>query len=78
MASFQLVYPLVRDASLLEYYVREVARADILVNGKPSAVDGAEPDFVIAFALPVESASVPPQDFLQATGVARHYAACGS
>ena len=50
---------------LLKDLVRGVTRFDVVIHGNVSIVYRAEPNFVIAFALPMEIAACVPQKFFK-------------
>jgi len=67
------------DPSLVEDGVGGVARLYVLVNDESAVRDRAEPDLMIAFALPFESASVSPKETLDLGGERRrHHEASGT
>ncbi len=66
---YTLVLPVMSElllqACLLQYGICGVAGLDLGVDGKTPAADRAEPDFVIALALPLEAATLLPKYALE-------------
>jgi hypothetical protein len=60
------------DASLLQDGVGGMPGLDLPIHRKVAARNRAEPDFMIAFALPVEVAAMRSKDFLELRRVVRY------